>query len=257
MLSLCPGNPYGAYTRSFGKAVALLAQKAHSGLYNRVHHISGDDVGFLDEIIEWYRSSGGICSFQVVPLLSSPSLLWQLAKHGFYQSGFYNVLYGLPAIQQASFPQLTIRSVEPEEKETFVDIYFNSFGLPKTAAYGYVHESMSRLIDVSSNNCFFALVDKKPVAIAILSLYQQVGYLALAATLPSFRAYGCHQALLQARITRAISQECELIVGQAGVATGSQRNMERSGLRLAYTKTDWTIYNALADPDKNTTSFNR
>ncbi|GER88922.1 N-acetyltransferase [Dictyobacter vulcani] len=257
LLSLFSNNLYGVHVRSFGTAIASLTQKANSATFNRVHHISADDTHFVHDITQWYRNYGARCSFEVVPHLSSPSLLWHLAKNDFYQSGFYNVLYGLPAIEKARFPHLAIRGVLPGEKEIFADIYFKSFGIPKTPDYDYVHDSICGLVTLSSNECFFALIDKKPVAIAVLSLHEQVGYLALAATLPSFRGYGCHKALLQTRIDRAAKQGCELIVGQAGVGTGSQHNMERVGLRLAYTKADWTTYSEQQELDLTSDLLNQ
>jgi GNAT superfamily N-acetyltransferase len=256
MLSLFPDNPYGVYVRSFGKATAFLAQRTNSTPSNRVHHISGDDLPYLSAILDWYRNYDALCSFEVVPLLSSPLLLWHLAKRGFYQSGFYNVLYGLPTVDAATFPHITIRAVQPEEKELFADVYFNSFGVPMTTAYNHVRDSIRVLVDIPSNQCFFALIEKRIAAIAVLSLSQQIGYLALAATLPSFRGYGCHKALLQARIEKAASQGCQIVTGQAGVGTVSQQNMERFGLRLAYTKTDWTIYSE-QQPDSSFDPFNQ
>jgi hypothetical protein len=234
MLSLLPGNPYGVHIRSFGKALAFLVQRAHSSTFNSVHHISGDDLPYLNTLLDWYHSYDTLCSFEVVPLLSSPLLLWHLAKRGFYQSGFYNVLYGLPRIAKATFPHITIRAVQPEEKDLFADIYFTSFGVPKTSENNYVRESIRALVEIPSNMCFFALIEKSVAALAVLSLFEGIGYLALAATLPSFRGYGCHKALLQARMEQAARQGCQLIIGQAGVGTSSQRNMEHVGLRLAY-----------------------
>jgi hypothetical protein len=255
-LSLFPDNPYGVHVRSFGKVTAFLAQRTNSVAFNRVHHISGDDLPYLSAILDWYRNNDSLCSFEIVPLLSSPLLLWHLAKRGFYQSGFYNVLYGIPTVDTATFPHITIRAVQPEEKELFADVYFNSFGVPKTTAHNYVRDSIRVLVDIPSNQCFFALIEKKIAAIAVLSLSQQIGYLALAATLPTFRGYGCHKALLQARIEKAAGQGCQLITGQAGVGTVSQQNMERVGLRLAYTKTDWTVYSE-QQPDSSFDPFNQ
>ncbi|GHO59228.1 N-acetyltransferase [Ktedonobacter robiniae] len=249
MLSLLPGNPYGVFIRSFGKAHAFLAQRANSAAFNRVHHISKNDLPYLDAILDWYRSYDAVCSFEIIPLLTSPSLLWHFAKRGLYQSGFYNVLYGLPGTETARFPHIDIRAVEPEEKDLFADVYFTSFGVSKTSANNYVRDSIRTLIDISSNQCFFAFIEKRVAAIAVLSVTQQIGYLGLAATLPSFRGYGCHKALLQVRIEKAASQGCQLVVGQAGVGTISQRNMERLGLRLAYTKVDWTIYSERQEPN--------
>jgi len=46
-------------------------------------------------------------------------------------------------------------------------------------------------------------------------------------------------ALIQQRIVDAAHAGCTLVVTQTRAGTTSQRNMERAGLRVAYTKTIW------------------
>lgn len=57
-----------------------------------------------------------------------------------------------------------------------------------------------------------------------------------AATLPKFRRRGVQNALFQARLRHAKAAGCELAVVCTQPASGSQRNAERNGFRLAYTK---------------------
>ncbi len=253
-----PGNPYGVQIRSFGNTTALLAQRTHNHeLFNHVGNISGDDLSYLDAIIGWYQSYDIYCHFDLVPSSASPLLLWSLASRGFYQSGFYNMLYGLPQTDQKYVLGITVRPVLPEEKDLFAEIYFDSFEIPKTEVYAYVRDSVGVLVRVPTNYCFFALIDHTIAAIAVLSIHRQVGYLALAGTLPSFRGHGCHKALLQARMHMAAQAGCNLIAGQAGVATISQLNMEKVGLRMAYTKAIWSHYDRQKSPGNEIDPTNR
>jgi GNAT superfamily N-acetyltransferase len=257
-LSLLPDNPYEVQSRCFGNLTVFLAQKTYkNNLFNRVSNIGEENLPYLDAIVDWHRTFGVSCCFEIVPLRSSHLLLWHLASRGLYQSGFYNVLYGLPVVDTVSFSNITVRTVLPEEKDLFADIYFESFEVPKTTEYSYVRDSIRVLTDIPTNECFFAIVKNKVVAIAVLSIYQHIGYLALAATLPSFRGYGCHKALLHTRIEKAAHKGCSLVIGQAGVGTVSQQNMEQWGLRLAYTKVEWTIYNPQQIPDRGLDPMNR
>lgn len=57
-----------------------------------------------------------------------------------------------------------------------------------------------------------------------------------AATLPAFRRRGVQNAIFQARLREAKAAGCELAVVCTQPASGSQRNAERNGFRLAYTK---------------------
>ena len=246
-----PGNPYGVDMRSFGHATAFLAQRTHnSELFNHVGNIRESDISYLDEIITWYQNHGMRCSFDIIPSHASPQFLWNLAARGFYQSGFYNTLYGLPNTTPHSSSDITVRAVSAEEREIFADVYLESFDVPKTETYSYVRESVRLLVGMPETHCLFALRDASVAAIGVLYIYQQIGYLALAATLPAFRGYGCQKALLQARMALAEQAGCVLVTSQAGVATASHHNIEKVGLRLAYTKVQWSPFDPQKQPDQ-------
>ena len=56
------------------------------------------------------------------------------------------------------------------------------------------------------------------------------------ATLPAFRNRGVQSALIERGLHEAALAGCEYAVVSTQPASGSQRNMERRGFRLAYTK---------------------
>jgi GNAT superfamily N-acetyltransferase len=56
------------------------------------------------------------------------------------------------------------------------------------------------------------------------------------ATLPAFRRQGIQSALIAARLQEAFHAGCPLAMACAGPGTASQRNYERFGFRIAYTK---------------------
>ena len=55
-------------------------------------------------------------------------------------------------------------------------------------------------------------------------------------TRPAFRRRGVQTALLQAQLVAAREQGCDLALTITAPGSDSQRNMERAGFRLAYTK---------------------
>lgn len=69
-----------------------------------------------------------------------------------------------------------------------------------------------------------------------LLIHDGVAMLAGAATLPAFRNRGVHTALFDERLKRAREAGCDLAVMGAKPGSGSQRNAERKGFRVAYTK---------------------
>ncbi len=239
-----PGNPYEVEIRSFGNIMAFVTRQAKdNGLFNRVGNISADDSEQLDAIIAWFRAQNVPCRFDIIPSNAHLALLQSLSTKGFSQTAFHTAMYGIPHKDVKVPPNITIRPVLPAEKDTFVEMYMDGFGIPKSVpALSYLGESIGLLVSRPSMHCLFAQLDNRLAAMAILYIHERTGYLATAATLPEWRGYGCQRALLQARIAIAAAEGCDLISGQTGITTTSQHNMERVGLRIAYTKALWTPY---------------
>jgi hypothetical protein len=87
--------------------------------------------------------------------------------------------------------------------------------------------------------CYVAFVENEPAGIAGLYLRDGVGVMASGGVRPEFRERGCQTALLRQRIGDAAEAGCDLVLSQATPGSGSQRNLERAGLRTAYTQAIW------------------
>jgi len=89
--------------------------------------------------------------------------------------------------------------------------------------------------------CFLATLDDEPVATGVLSIHRGVALLAGASTIPSARGRGAQLALLDARLRFAAERGCDLAMMCAAPGSGSQRNAERHGFRIAYTRLKWQL----------------
>lgn len=89
--------------------------------------------------------------------------------------------------------------------------------------------------------CFLATLDGRPGAAGALSLHEGVALFGGAATIPELRRQGLQAALLEERMRYAFEQGCDLAMMVAGVGTNSQRNAERKGFHIAYTRTKWRL----------------
>ncbi len=78
-----------------------------------------------------------------------------------------------------------------------------------------------------------------PIATGSLGVHDGVALLAGASTIPSARGRGAQSVLLARRLVDARARGCELAMIVASVGTQSQRNAERSGFGVAYTRTKW------------------
>ncbi len=235
-------NPYGVNVRQYGTATALMVQANKNSLFNRVGGMSQRECGHIDTIVAWYKEQKVRCRFDIVPSNASSDVLKRLTEQGLYQSGFYSALYGVPqAVTDTPRSDIQVHSATQAEKEICIEVYINGFQFP-AQAQPFLRTSMQNLFDHPKSHFFLARVNMAIAGVGLLFVDKGIGYLATATTLPAFRGYGCQQALLQARVARAVDTDCDLVVGHTNVASISQYNMEKQGLRIAYTKAIWTEY---------------
>ncbi len=235
-----PGNPYGVEVRRYGDTLALQARYTNNYWFlNRVMGMNHEDMDYLDEIITWYHTNNVRSRFDIVPSLASPALLRRMHDHGLFQSDFSAALYGVPGSNLYMPSNVTIRPVQAHEGYLLAQLYLDSYGVPQDRR-AFVADSLSNLPGHPSVRCYFAFVDAALAGMAVLFLNGDIGYLASAATLPEYRGYGCQQALIYARIAAAAAAGCSLIAAHADVLSTGQRNLEKLGLRVAYTKVVWT-----------------
>ncbi len=230
------GNPLGAESREFGHVLATLMRNHPERWWNRVGGIAASDENLLDEILAWYREFRIQPSFDIVPPQSSEDLLRALAARGFFQSGFRDVLYGVPDTNQPA-PAEGIAVQQQSDLRIFCDIAFENGFIPKGDKRFWSEVTRAQLAD---SQCYLALVDGAPAAHAVMSIQDGVASLGFGATLEKYRGRGCQSALLRTRIADAARARCDLVVVQANPGSASQRNVERAGLRVAYTKAIWT-----------------
>ncbi len=93
---------------------------------------------------------------------------------------------------------------------------------------------------------FIAELDGKPISTGTLFIYDDVAFLAGASTLPEGRKQGAQNALLAARLRYAAEQGCTIAMMGASPGSQSQRNAEKNGFLIAYTRTKWQLKNSLS-----------
>lgn len=86
---------------------------------------------------------------------------------------------------------------------------------------------------------FLAEIDGRPAGTGAVAVHDGVAVLAGASTIPAMRRRGAQLALLEARLRYAAQQGCDLAMMGAAPGSASQRNAERQGFRIAYTRIKW------------------
>jgi hypothetical protein len=92
------------------------------------------------------------------------------------------------------------------------------------------------LFRMAAARCYFALFAGEPVSAAALAMERGVALLYADSTRAGWRGRGAHLALIAARLECARREGCDLATASVLPGSGSQRNYERLGFRVAYTK---------------------
>jgi GNAT superfamily N-acetyltransferase len=191
----------------------------------------------IQTITDFFRLRGAVPRVDVCPL-ADETLLTGLRKAGFGLHWFVNVLSReLKAEDEiGAIPEgIQVRMAKPEEAELWtrtVDSGFNE-GKPMTEA----GRRLGLLVfSRPAAQCYFAEMGGKLVGGAALLIEKQYAGLAATSTLEAYRNRGVHAALIRARLKVAKELGCNLCGFFASPGSISQRNAERHGFRVAYTK---------------------
>ncbi|WP_341519241.1 GNAT family N-acetyltransferase [Bacillus paramobilis] len=234
------GNPMQVQMKKFGSATAFSSKIITGPAFNTVKGVTFTNTDEIDEIISYYQSLQIPCRFEITPAQGTTELFQYLSQKELYQSNFHTALYSIPSEDSTLLPShISVRHLKENEFDTFADIYVRGFNMPSFTKDG-VHQNNEILYNKPGWHFFIAEVQNTPASIGVLYINNGVASLAASATLPEFQRKGCHTALIQKRIETALESNCNLIVGQARFGSGSQNNMERAHMKIAYTKSIWT-----------------
>ncbi|TDB39538.1 MAG: hypothetical protein D9V44_00775 [Actinobacteria bacterium] len=247
-----------AENERFGEAAALVHPEDHpailwvaggcavycspGGPLNQVTGLGFSEpvtAAHIDELERFFGEHGAKVQVNVCPL-ADPSLMAELSRRGYAAHGFENVLVRelldgdqLPEPD----PSIDIRIVDPEEFDLWGEQVARGFateGEP-TEADLRLGEVVGRQQDVVR---LLAWVDGEPAGTAELAVRSGIGWLSADTTMRKFRGMGIQTAMQQRRLHLAREAGCGLAVTEAHPGSGSQRNMERLGFRIVYTRID-------------------
>ncbi len=85
---------------------------------------------------------------------------------------------------------------------------------------------------------YFALVDGEYAGTGQIEIDDELAWLSADTTLPAFRRRGVQSTLQRARLAVAAEHGCSMAVTESVPGSPSQRNIERLGFRVAYTRVD-------------------
>jgi GNAT superfamily N-acetyltransferase len=136
---------------------------------------------------------------------------------------------------------VTARAIAERERDLWADISARGWSseypemLDKIRGFGAIAAARK------DSPCFLAEIDGEPGAAGVLGIHEGVALFGGSATVPELRRRGLQSALLHERMRYAYEHGCDLAMMVAAAGSESQRNAERKGFRIAYTRTKWQL----------------
>ena len=234
-----PTNPLGIEVlRGRQTSATLVARDVfYYGYFNAIRGLGVGGEDELDQALTWFRQHNRACSVFVTPFDANEHLLQHLSECGLRPNGFMSVMYGVPAPAEAPPLAVTVQPVRTSDMEPFLSLW-----LPSASEHDPDFLRVLGKAEFTDWQCYVASVSGQPAAIAGLYVRDGVGVMGSGNTLLEFRQRGCQTALLRQRIADAAAAGCDLVLSQTLPNSTSQRNIERSGLRTAYTQAIWRTH---------------
>jgi acetyltransferase (GNAT) family protein len=188
--------------------------------------------------IERFYEERGAPAFHEVSPLADPQTFALLNARGYQPFEFTSVMYRAigqagPADQTGS-NNVCVRRAGPADAEIYARAAAE--GWRESGFAEFVHD-MARVYAASEDvDIFLAELDGRAIATGVLSMCDGVAHLAGASTIPLGRRRGAQNALLDHRLRFAAERGCDIALMCALPGSGSQRNAERHGFRIAYTR---------------------
>jgi GNAT superfamily N-acetyltransferase len=188
----------------------------------------------IDRLEAFYRSRGGKVSVELCPL-ADPGILATLGDRGYRVTEFNNVLVKrLAGAAIVLTPR--VRRALPDE----TDIWSHTVG----RGFFDEHELSTEEMDVGraicampGALCYLAVTESGELAGgAAAAVYNGLATLFADSTIAPHRRGGLHRELIAARLNEALAQGCLLATASTLPGSGSQRNYERLGFEVVYTR---------------------
>ena len=193
--------------------------------------VSGAEI---DRLEAFFRGRGGKVSVELCPL-ADPGMVTALGDRGYRITEFNNVLVKRVA---GTGMVLTphVRRALPDER----DLWSHTVG----RGFFDEHELTTEEMDVGraifampGALCYLGSTESgEPAAGAAAAVYAGLMTLFADSTIARHRRGGLHRELIAARLNEALAQGCDLATASTLPGSGSQRNYERLGFEVIYTR---------------------
>jgi hypothetical protein len=204
--------------------------------------VSEEELDLLDR---FFKDRGTPTQIEVASL-ADPSLLPALSLRAYLiVEQTHSLVLALepqasghhPVPTVSSSVEIQVTQTSAGELEEWVDVLLRCFFEGSQRPPPSLREGALAMAMVPTVTTWMARLGGEPAGGGSLMLHDGLALVCGDGTLPNFRRRGVHNALLQARLAHARQAGCELAAICTQPGSGSQRNAERLGFRVAYART--------------------
>ena len=193
----------------------------------------------LSRLEGFFEERGSEVYHEVSPL-ADVAVLPLLVSRGYHPHELTSVMHRPAALTESerSASQILVRPIETDEADLYARTAALGWELPAGSG-SFILDFAWTAAHATGMVCFLAEWEGQPIGSAAMALHEGAALLTGASTIPEWRGRGAQGALLRARLRYAESEGCDLAVMGALPGSASQRNAERQGFRIAYTRIKW------------------
>jgi GNAT superfamily N-acetyltransferase len=195
----------------------------------------------LDSIERFFLDRSAPVFHKVSPFAGT-RVLDLLCARGYRPIEISNILYRpIEETKTEHQDHIRVHSIGPEETPVWTDISARGLASehPELKDFLLQHGAISSAREQSV--CFLAEFEGQPGAASILCMHEGVALFGGATTVPELRRRGLQTALLHERMRYAFEQGCDTAMMVTQPGSEAQRNAERKGFRIAYTRIKWQL----------------
>jgi GNAT superfamily N-acetyltransferase len=195
----------------------------------------------MDRIERFFLDRGAAVMHEVSPL-AGVATMDLLCARGYRPIEISSVLYQpVETPPSGDAGTISVRVIDRDDAALWAKISARGWAHDHPEFQGFLEQFGALIAARDDSVCFLAEVDSQPGAAGVLCLHEGVALFGGASTVPEMRRRGLQSALLQTRKRYAFEHGCDLLMMVTEAGSQSQRNAERAGFRIAYTRMKWRL----------------
>ena len=201
----------------------------------------------MDRIEAFFRDRGAPVIHEVSPL-TDPAILLLLGERGYHPVELTTVMFlellewKTPGRSASALHGSALKVRAIGEADRAVWARTSAAGWSESIELAEMMEGFGKVVAATEGNVpFLVELGEQQIATGGLALHGGVALFAGASTIPQWRQRGAQQALLEHRFRYAQEAGCDLAMMCTAPGSASQRNAERQGFRIAYTRIKWGL----------------